>query len=132
MEFYFAIFRQTEDTVSAFFPDLGIPEVRCANWDEAYENTVAALAEWLVEKEATYISEPSTYDEIRQKNQGSGEIIPVPVDREIVKNHQITKRFSVVFPESILQKVDIYRLKKGVRRSALLLDAVIDYMKNKK
>jgi len=132
MEFYFAIFRQTEDRVSVFFPDLGIPEIKCVTWDEAYENAVAALAEWLVEKEQAYISEPSTYDEIRQKNHGSGEIIPVPVDKEVVKNQQKTKRFSVAFPESILRKVDIYRLKKGVRRSTLLLDAVVDYMKQKK
>lgn len=132
MKFYFAVFRQTEDIVSVFFPDLGIPEVKCPTWDEAYENAIAALAEWLVEKQGAYISEPSTYEEIRQKNHGSGEIIPVPVDNEIVKNHQKIKRFSVVFPESILQKVDIYRLKKGVRRSTLLLDAVVDYMKNKK
>ena len=132
MEFYYGIFRQTEDRVSVFFPDLGIPEAKGVTWDEAYENAVAALAEWLVEKEQAYISEPSTYDEIRQKNHSSGDIIPVPVDKEIVKNQQKTKRFSVAFPESILQKVDIYRRKKGVRRSTLLLNAVVDYMKQKK
>lgn len=132
MEFYFAIFRETEDRISVFFPDLGIPEINGEIWDEAYENAVAALAEWLVEKEQAYISEPSTYEEIRQKNHNLGEIIPVPIDKEIVKNQQKTKRFSVAFPESILRKVDIYRLKKGVRRSTLLLDAVTDYMKQKK
>ncbi|MBU2646800.1 type II toxin-antitoxin system HicB family antitoxin [bacterium] len=132
MEFYFAIFRQTEDSVSVFFPDLGIPEIRGGTWDDAYENAIAALAEWLVEKEMDYIAEPSPYEEIRKKNHSQGEIIPVPVDKALVKNQQKTKRFSVVFPESVLQKVDRYRLKKGVRRSTLLLDAVVDYMKNKK
>jgi len=130
MEFYYAIFRQIEDTVSAFFPDLGIPQIRENNWDEAYENAVAALAEWLAEKEMGNFTRPSTYDEVRQKNRNQGEIIPVPVDKEIVKNQQKTKRFSVVFPTALLQKVDRYRAKKGIRRSTLLLDAVTDYMKN--
>ncbi len=132
MEFYFAIFRQTEDKVLVFFPDLGIPQIKGSTWDEAYENTVAALAEWVAEKEIDYISEPSTYDEIRQKNHNQGEIIPVPVDKEVVKNQQKTKRISVVFPTAVLQKVEKYRAKKGVRRSTLLMEAVVDYMKNKK
>lgn len=132
MEFYFAIFRQTEDRVLVFFPDLGIPQIKGGTWDEAYENAVAALAEWLAEKGMDYIAEPSTYDEIRQKNHNQGEIIPIPVDKELVKNQQKTKRFSVVFPISILQKVDKYRAKKGVRRSSLLMEAVLDYMKSRK
>lgn len=132
MEFYFAIFRQTEDKVLAFFPDLGIPQITSGSWDEAYENAVAALAEWLAEKEADYISEPSTYDEIRQKNLDLGDVIPVPVDKELVKIQQKKKRFSVVFPTPVLQKVDRYRAKKGIRRSTLLMNAVLDYMKNNK
>lgn len=132
MEFYFAVFRQIEDRVSVFFPDLGIPQQIGQTWDEAYENAIAALGEWLAEKGSGFISEPSTYDEVRQKNRDEGEIVPIPVDKEIVKNHQKTKRFSVVFPVSVLQKVDKYRVKKGIRRSALLQDAVLDYIKAKK
>lgn len=132
MDFFFAIFRQTEDRVVVYFPDLGIPQIKGRTWDEAYENTVAALAEWVAEKEIDYLVEPSTYDEIRQKNHNQGEIIPVPVDKEIVKKQQKTKRISIALPTSVLQKVDKYRAKKGVRRSTLLMEAVVDYMKNKK
>ena len=131
MEYYFAIFRQMEDSVLVFYPDLGIPQIKGKTWDEAYENSVAALAEWLAEKASDYIAEPSTYDEIRQKNHNQGDIIPVPVDKEIVKNQQKKKRISIVLPLSVLQKVDKYRAKKGVRRSTLLTDAVVEFMKHK-
>ena len=130
MDFYYALFQQIENEVCVLFPDLGIPEIKGETWDEAYENAIVELSEWLAQSESNHISEPSTYEEVRQKNQHLGEIIPVPIDKEIVKHQQKTRRFTVIFPENLLQKVDIYRERKGKRRSVLLADAVAEYMKN--
>lgn len=130
MEFYHALFQPIEDTVSVIFPDLGVPEVIGKTWEEAYEVAIVELSEWLAVTESHHIAEPSTYDEIKRKNPDSGEIVPIPIDKEVVKNQQKTRRFSVAFPENLLLRVDSYRGRKGKQRSELLAEAVTEFMKN--
>jgi len=129
MDFYYAVFRQTEKQIAVYFPDLGLSEIQAKTWEEAFESSVDALAEWLANTELKYVTEPSSYDQIQKTLHDSGQIVPIPIDREAQKSYQKTKKFSVVFPEIILNHVDEFRESRGMRRSALLLEAVTQYIK---
>lgn len=129
MEFYYAVFRQTEKQITIYFPDLGLSEISAKTWEEAFDNSVDALAEWLANTEIKYVTEPSSYEQIQKSLHDSGQIVPIPVDCKAQKSYQKTKKFSVVFPEVILNQVDEFRESRGMKRSALLLESVTQYIK---
>ena len=107
MEFFYAVFTKEDENILVSIPDVEICETFGKTWDEAYEMGVDALAACLSEPE-TIVHTKSTREALQKENPDS-EIVPIPVDESIRKKYAKTKRFNVIFPESLLVRVDEYR-----------------------
>ena len=57
-----------------------------------------------------------------------GELVPIPIDPLIMKSYEELKRFNVIFPASLLTRVDQYRKEKGLKRSTLIRKATEAYL----
>lgn len=127
MKYYFAKFTRKRGQVEVKFPDLAGCVTFGKSWEEAYENAVDVLAGWLANAETQFIRTPSSKEKLEG---GKGELIPIAIDEKILKNYEASRRFNVSFPANTLTKVDEYRKVKGLKRSALLLKAVEEYLEN--
>ncbi len=125
MRYYYAVFKESKKAVEVEFPDLKGCATFGATFDEAYENAVDVLAGWLANAEEQFIKEPSQSKDLKGCR---GKIIPVPVEPTILRSYEQSKRFNVIFPKTVLEKLDNYRKKKGMKRSSLLRQAVEEYM----
>jgi predicted RNase H-like HicB family nuclease len=125
MKYYYAIFKITPEAVEVEFPDLAGCVTFGSNWDEAIANATDALAAWLGNAEIKFLKEPSTYEELQHLK---GKLVPIPVDENILKSYQELKRFNVIFPATMLNKIDTYREEKGLKRSTFLLKAAEEYL----
>ena len=128
MEYFNAIFREEGDSVLVSIPDVEICETFGDSWEEAYENAVDALAACLSVPE-TIVHAKSSIDTL-QANHPDAQIIPIPVDEKIKQSYEQTKRFNVIFPQSLLTAVDEYRAKEGWKRSAFLAVAAKEYIES--
>ncbi|MCP4756150.1 MAG: hypothetical protein GY866_35250 [Proteobacteria bacterium] len=88
--------------------EVEIPDVQgCmtfgADFEEAYDMAVDALAAVLANSEAQFIKrKPSTYEEISKKLKAKGQaIFPVPVDETIMHAYAPKKRINVVSLDAI-------------------------------
>lgn len=129
MEFFYAIFTKEDDNVLVSIPDVEICETFGKTWDEAYEMGVDALAACLSEQE-TVVHQKSSREKLQRENPES-EIVPIPVDESIKKKYTKTKRFNVIFPETLLVRVDEYRASAGMKRSQLLINAAEQYLEER-
>ena len=57
-----------------------------------------------------------------------GELVPIVVNENIMESYQHLKRFNVIFPAMVLKKIDSFRKKKGLKRSAFLQKAAEEYL----
>jgi predicted RNase H-like HicB family nuclease len=127
MKLYYAIFTKTQNAVEAEFPDLPGCVTFGDNFEEAYENAKDVLAGWLANAEKQFIKQPSRYDDLKES---AGEIVPIPLDENILNSYAKTKRISIIFPAAVIEKADRFRKSAGLNRSALLMKAVQEYMEN--
>jgi predicted RNase H-like HicB family nuclease len=125
MKHYYAIFKKTDEAVEVEFPDLEGCVTFGEDWEEALANAEDALAGWLAHAESTYVKKPSKYDQI---SHDSGQLVPVPINTNLMNDYQEVKRFNVIFPSNILKAVDNFRKKIGLKRSTFLQKAAEEYL----
>lgn len=128
MEYFNAVFTEEDASVLVSIPDVEICETFGGCWEEAYENAVDALAACLSVPE-TIVHAKSSLDLLQSKHPDA-QIIPIPVDEKIKQSYEQTKRFNVIFPQSLLTAVDEYRAKTGWKRSAFLAVAAKEYIES--
>ncbi len=127
MKFYYAFFTKTPNAVEVEFPDLPGCVTFGDTFEEAYDNAADALAGWLANAEKQFIRQPSRYEEL---DKSAGEIVPIPLDENILNSYAKTKRVTITFPAAVLEKADRFGRSAGLNRSALLIKAVQAYMEN--
>lgn len=126
MNHYYAIFKKTDKAVEVEFPDLQGCFTFGSDWEEALENAEDALAAWLANAEPEFIKKPSKHHEL--ENLSGGELVPILVDENIKVSYRKLKRFNVIFPADVVNKIDKFRKKKGLKRSTFLQKAAEEYM----
>jgi predicted RNase H-like HicB family nuclease len=127
MEFYYAIFRKTSEAIEVEFPDLRGCVTFGRTRDEAIENATDVLAGWLANAESQFVKEPSSYEALKNKFKND-ELISIAVDENIMQQYEASKKFNVVFPATLLSKVDQYTKEKGLKRSLVLRKATEEYL----
>ncbi len=126
MTHYYAVFKQTAEAVEVSFPDLAGCVTFGRDWEEALVHAEDALAAWLAHAESAFIKVPSKHCELEALS--DGEWVPIGVDVNIIAAYQQRKRFNVIFPANILKQIDIFRKKKGLKRSTFLQRAAEAYL----
>ena len=126
MNYYYALFKKTDEAVEVEFPDLRGCFTFGKDWEEALENAEDALAAWLVNAEPKFIKEPSKHHELEHLS--GGELVPILVDENIMASYRKLKRFNVIFPADVLKQIDKFRKKKGLKRSTFLQKAAEEYL----
>ena len=125
MNHYYAIFKKTETAIEVEFPDLAGCVTFGKNWEEALANAEDALAGWLAHAESTFIKTPSKHDEL---NHLSGDLVPIPINKQVIDSYHELKRFNVIFPRKVLKAIDIFRKNAGLKRSKFLQIAAEKYL----
>lgn len=128
MKYYYAIFKHSTNTVEVEFPDLTGCVTFGGNRDEALINATDVLAAWLANAESPFLKKPSSYQELKNKYKNS-DLIPIAIDEQLLESYEELKRFNVIFPAKLLNKVDKYRKEKGLKRSTFLKIATEDFFK---
>jgi predicted RNase H-like HicB family nuclease len=67
MKKYFATFKKTAEATEVEFPDLEGCVTFGKDYDEAYNNAVDALAGWMAYADPSFMPEPSTYEQLKNK-----------------------------------------------------------------
>jgi len=127
MKHYYARFKETAEAIEVDFPDLKGCVTFGSDWEEAIENAEDALAAWLANAELAFINKPSTHKMLLHLK---GKLVPIPVNESILESYKPLKRFNVIFPTKILQRVDRFRKQAGLKRSTLLQKAAEEYLKS--
>lgn len=127
MKHYYARFKETVEAVEVDFPDLEGCVTFGSDWEEAIENAEDALAAWLANAEPVFINKPSTHKALLRSKE---KLVPIAVNESILESYKPLRRFNVIFPTKTLQKVDHFRKKVGLKRSALLQKAAEEYLQN--
>ncbi len=127
MKYYYALFKKTNEAIEVEFPDLPGCVTFGKNWDEAIMRATDVLAAWLANADLKFIKEPSSHQELSKLK---GSLIPIVVDEKILQRYQALKRFNVIFPTDFLNKIDMFRKKRGLKRSTLLLKAAEEYLQH--
>lgn len=125
MKKYFAIFKTTKEAIEVEFPDLQGCLTFGKNYEEAYSNAVDALAGWMAHTENNFKSEPSSYEELKAIK---GSLVPIPLDEALISSYEEKKRFNVIFSKDILERLDSFRKKIGLKRSTLLEKAAEEFL----
>lgn len=125
MKKYFAIFKKTAEATEVEFPDLEGCVTFGKDYEEAYSNAVDALAGWMAYAELGFVVEPSTYEQLKSKK---GLIVPIPLDPALLESYEEKKRFNVIFSKNILEKLDTFRRKAGLKRSTVLERAAEEFL----
>lgn len=125
MKKYFAIFKKTDEATEVEFPDLEGCVTFGKDYDEAYNNAVDALAGWMAYADPKFIIESSAYEELKGKK---GLVVPIPLDQSLLESYEEKKRFNVIFSKSILERVDAFRRRTGLKRSTVLEKAAEEYL----
>jgi predicted RNase H-like HicB family nuclease len=126
MKRYYAIFKETKNAIEVEFPDLPGCVSFGKDWDEAINNATDALAGWLANAEPQFIQEPSNYKKLNLKIKSP--LVPIQVDASLMESYQTLKRFNVIFPLNMLQQIDRFRQKIGLKRSTFLIKAAEEYL----
>lgn len=127
MKYYYAIFKHSKNNVEVEFPDLTGCVTFGNDWDEALENATDVLAAWLANAEIQFVKEPSSYQKLKKKYKNAN-LMPIALDEKTLESYEELKRFNVIFPSRLLNKVDEFRRKTGLKRSTLLKIATEEYL----
>ena len=127
MKYYYALFKKTKEAIEIEFPDLPGCVTFGKDWDEAITNASDVLAAWLANADAKIIKQPSSHKKLVKLK---GTLIPIAVDEKILQQYQELKRFNVIFPANVLNKIDDFRKTHGLKRSTLLLKAAEEYLQH--
>jgi predicted RNase H-like HicB family nuclease len=125
MKRYYALFKKSDAVVEVEFPDLEGCVTFGEDWDEAYENAIDALAAWLAHAQANFVHSPSQHNALAHLQ---GELVPVPVDEKILESYAETKRINIIISSTMLEKIDEYCRKSGLKRSTILMHAATEYL----
>ncbi|MBY0545609.1 MAG: type II toxin-antitoxin system HicB family antitoxin [Gammaproteobacteria bacterium] len=125
MKYYYALFKKTPDCIEVEFPDLAGCVTYAKDWEDALRQARDVLAGWLAHAEPQFIKEPSKHDELQHLE---GELVPIFINENTIVAYKKLKRFNVIFPAEILDKIDSFRKKNGLKRSTLLQKAVVEYL----
>lgn len=125
MKCYYAIFKKTNEAIEVEFPDLPGCVTFGSDWDQAFKNGIDVLAGWLAAVEPQFITSPSTHKELEHLK---AMLVPIPLDENILSSYQRLIRINVIFPSSVLKKIDHYRKKLGLKRSTFLQIASEEYL----
>lgn len=124
MEYYYAVFKQTNEAVEVYFPDITNAVTFADTMDEAFIMATDVLAAVLVDYEKR--PKKTSFGDLAGKHEGI--IMAVPVDEKIMQSYEQTKRVNVCFPASVLAKIDAYRGRHSMGRSELLARAADEYI----
>lgn len=127
MKYYYALFKKTTEAIEVEFPDLPGCVTFGKDWDEAITNASDVLAAWLANADTKIIKQPSSYKKLAKLK---GTLTPIAIDERILQQYQKLKRFNVIFPTNILNKIDNFRKTCGLKRSTLLLKAAEEYLQH--
>ncbi len=130
MKYYYAIFKTTSEAVEVSFPDLEGCVSFGKSWEDALEHATDVLAAWLANADPSFVKKPSSHSVLAKKLKRGEAIVPIFVDSEIMESYQTLKRFNVIFPKEVLNQIDDYREKVGLKRSKLLQLAAKEYIHN--
>lgn len=125
MKKYYAIFKKTAEATEVEFPDLEGCVTFGKDYEQAYNNAVDALAGWMAYAEPKFIIEPSTYEQLKHKK---GLIVPIPLDQSLLESYEEKKRFNVIFSKGILEQLDTFRKRTGLKRSTVLERAAEEFL----
>ena len=127
---FYGVFTKTDEAVEVEIPDVQGCVTFGADFDEAYEMAIDALAAVLANTEAQFVKDkPSTFEEVSKKYKAANQtVFPVPVDAAIMQSYAPKKRINVVFPVDVLSKIDEIRGRIGERdRSKFITDGMREY-----
>lgn len=127
MKYYYALFKQTDNTVEVEFPDLTGCVTFGKDWEEALQNAEDVLAAWFAHAEKKFIHPPSKHQDLEKLK---GELVPIRINETTLASYQKLKRVNVIFPVDILKRLDSYRKKLGLKRSTILQHAAEEYLQN--
>jgi antitoxin HicB len=127
MKHYYALFKTTDEAVEVEFPDLQGCVTFGSDWEEAMENAEDVLAAWLANAEPEFIKEASKHSELT--NLTGGDLVPIRVNENVMASYQQPKRFNVILPSEVLNRIDQFRKKVGLKRSAFLQKAAEEYLR---
>ena len=96
-----------------------------SDWEEALLNAEDALAGWLAHAEQKFVKKPSKHSQLKIKD---GELVPIPVNKNIFEAYQEPIRFNVIFPANTLREIDEFRKNAGIKRSTFLQKAAGAYL----
>ncbi|MEI6805323.1 MAG: type II toxin-antitoxin system HicB family antitoxin [Myxococcaceae bacterium] len=124
---YYAILKETPEAIEVEFPDLEGCVTFGQDWDDAIENATDALAAWLAHAEPRFVKKPSSFEELKHLG---GTLMAIVVDEAVKERYENldSKRFNVIFPTNILNRVDLFRKEVGLKRSKLLQRAVEEFL----
>ncbi len=127
-DFYLGVFKYEDGKVLVSVPDVEYCETFGDTFEEAFEMAVDALAGCLAVGKNNV--KPRSSMETLKKKFSKADIMPVPVDLNIVKSYEKNKRINVVISESLLKTVDDYKNRSSMNRSELLSKSVVQFMEN--
>ena len=127
MKHYYALFKKSGTVIEVEFPDLKGCLTFGGDWEEALDMAEDVLAAWLANAEPTFISEPRKHNELEHLE---GELVPIPVNENIISAYKKLKRFDVIFPIDTLKRIDLFRKKIGLKRSTFLQKAAEEYLQH--
>lgn len=131
MKYYYAIFKHSKDAIEVEFPDLPGCVTFANSWDEAIENATDVLAAWLANAEPEFVKEPSSYKRLAAQYK-TEKLMPIALDERILESYEELKRINIIFPSRLLNKIDAYRKRTGLKRSTLLKIATEEYLEREK
>jgi len=128
MKHYYALFKKTDEAIEVVFPDLDGCVTFGRDWEEALQSATDVLAGWLANAEPEFIKQPSKHDQLSHTH--NEELVPIMVDEQAMASYSQLKRFNVIFPASVLKRIDKFRKKNGLKRSTFLQKAAEEYMQH--
>ena len=131
MKYYHAIFKHSKNAIEVEFPDLPGCVTFGNTWDEAIENATDVLAAWLANAEPEFVKEPSSYIKLSTRFK-TEKLMPIALDERILESYEELKRINIIFPARLLNKIDEYRKRTGLKRSTLLKIATEEYLDREK
>ena len=131
MKYYHAIFKHSKNAIEVEFPDLPGCVTFGNTWDEAIENATDVLAAWLANAEPEFVKEPSSYKKLSTRFK-TEKLMPIALDERIIESYEELKRINIIFPARLLNKIDEYRKRTGLKRSTLLKIATEEYLDREK
>lgn len=128
MKYYYALFKNSAASVEVTFPDLPGCVTFGDTWDEAVVNATDVLAGWLANAEAQFVKEPTSHAAL-QGNYPQAQLVPIAVDERILSSYEELKRVNIIIPKNLLERIDKFRKKRGLKRSTLLRQAAEEFLK---